>query len=110
MISGVGLALLIRDKQAFFHYVSVVSFLFYCCYLTYIIIPVIGPRVFFYEVNGYRLPEAFMRLAGGSVYPEAVKSGLFYNILTWIYHHFEAPGAAMPSSHVAEALAPFGSR
>jgi membrane-associated phospholipid phosphatase len=60
--------------------------------------------VFYYEINDYRLPEEFMRLAGGSVYPENIKSGIFYNIISWIYQHFEAPGAAMPSSHVAVAL------
>jgi membrane-associated phospholipid phosphatase len=104
MIVGVGLALFIRNRQGFFHYVSVVSFLFYCCYLIYVFIPVIGPRVFYYEINDYRLPEEFMRLAGGSIYPENIKSGIFHNIISWIYQHFEAPGAAMPSSHVAVAL------
>jgi membrane-associated phospholipid phosphatase len=104
MITGVGVALFLRDRSAFFHYVSVVSFLFYACYLIYIFVPVIGPRVFFYEVNDYQLPAEFMKLAGGSVYPENLKTGPFYLIISWIYKHFEAPGAAMPSSHVAVAL------
>ena len=33
MIAGVGIALFLRSRQQFFHYVSVVSFLFYVCYL-----------------------------------------------------------------------------
>ena len=36
MIVGVGIALFLRSRQQFFHYVSVVSFLFYVCYLIYI--------------------------------------------------------------------------
>ena len=42
MIGGVGIALFLRSRPQFFHYVSVVSFLFYGCYLMYIILPVIG--------------------------------------------------------------------
>ena len=44
MIGGVGIALFLRSRQQFFHYVSVVSFLFYVCYLIYIFLPVIGSR------------------------------------------------------------------
>jgi hypothetical protein len=33
MIGGVGIALYLRNRQQFFHYVSVVSFVFYVCYI-----------------------------------------------------------------------------
>jgi membrane-associated phospholipid phosphatase len=104
MISGVGLALFLRSRQQFFHYVSVVSFLFYVCYSIYIVLPVIGSRAFFRQVDGYSLPAATQQLAVTDAYPEAVQAGVFFHIMKWIYREFEAPGAAFPSSHVAVAL------
>jgi membrane-associated phospholipid phosphatase len=37
-------------------------------------------------------------------YPESVQAGVFFRIMKWMYRVFEAPGAALPSSHVAVAL------
>lgn len=104
MIAGVGLALFLRDRRQFFHYVSVVSFVFYVCYLIYIFTPVMGPRLFHRVINGYELP---MEVQPDFVpeFPAAVRAGLFFRIMAWIYATFEAPGAAFPSSHVAVALA-----
>lgn len=104
MIGGVGIALFLRSRRQFFHYVSVVSFLFYACYLIYIILPVIGSRAFFHQAEGYALPEAIQRLAITDTYPESVQSGVFFQIMNWLYRVFEAPGSALPSSHVAVAL------
>lgn len=104
MIVGVGLALYIRERRQFFHYVSVVSFVFYICYTTYIILPIIGPRVFFHEINGYSIPEELQQLAPIDLYPQAVQTGVFFKLMAFIYRTFEAPGAALPSSHVAIAL------
>jgi membrane-associated phospholipid phosphatase len=104
MIAGIGIALLARNRQQFYHFVSVVSFLFYVCYTIYIILPVIGPRVFFHEIAGYQLPAEFQALAGVQAYPDTVRAGVFFKLMGWIYQLFEAPGSAMPSSHVAVAL------
>jgi membrane-associated phospholipid phosphatase len=104
MISGVGITLFLRSRQQFFHYVSVLSFLFYVCYFIYIFLPVIGSRAFFRQVDGYVLPAATQQLAITDAYPEAVQAGGFFQIMKWIYRIFEAPGAAFPSSHVAVAL------
>lgn len=106
MIVGVGVALFLRDRRQFFHYVSILSFVFYLCYLCYICLPVMGPRAFFREIGGFQLPAAIQALAGSSdpTYPAAIQHGLFYHIMHWIYHHFEGAGAAFPSSHVAVAL------
>lgn len=46
MITGVGVALFVRQRSVFYHYMSVVSFVFYVGYLTYMCVPVMGPRVF----------------------------------------------------------------
>jgi len=87
MIGGVGLALYARSREQFFHYVSVVSFIFYACYLIYIVLPVIGPRSL------------------DPVFPAAVEAGPFAHLMASIYRIFEGPGAAFPSSHVAVAIA-----
>jgi membrane-associated phospholipid phosphatase len=104
MIAGVGIALYIRNRTAFFRYIAVMSFVFYICYLIYIFVPVIGPPIFFRSIFGYALPSELQNLAANSGYPEAIKSGIFFRIMKWIYEVFEAPGAAIPSSHVAIAL------
>jgi len=104
MIGGVALALFLRNRCQFFHYVSVLSFVFYICYLTYIIFPVIGPPVFFAAFKGYVLPPEVLQLAPVHVYPQAVQAGIFFRLMAWIYRGFESPGAALPSSHVAVAL------
>jgi membrane-associated phospholipid phosphatase len=104
MVGGVGIALFLRSRQHFFHYVSVLSFLFYVCYLIYILLPIIGPRAFFHQVEGYSLPLATQQLAVTDAYPEAVQAGMFFRLMRWVYRVFEAPGSALPSSHVAVAL------
>lgn len=104
MIVGVGLALFIRNRAQFFHFVSVISFVFYVCYTLYIFIPVVGPRLFMREIEGYGLPEAVWALASVHSFPEAVQHGPFFKIMAVIYEIFEAPGAAFPSSHVAISL------
>jgi membrane-associated phospholipid phosphatase len=103
MIGGVGLALFYRNRSQFFHYLSVVSFIFYACYLVYIILPVVGPRIFFREIADYRLP-AGLRPAVAPHFPAAVQAGPGYHLMAWIYRYFEGAGAAFPSSHVAIAI------
>lgn len=103
MIVGVGLALFFRSRSQFYHYISVVSFVFYACYLTYIFLPVIGPRIIYSDLAAFTPPPEALPV-GAWVFPEPVQAGLFYKIMAEIYHHFEAPGAAFPSSHVAIAL------
>lgn len=105
MIAGVGLALFLRDRRQFFHYVSVISFVFYCCYLGFIFLPVTGPRLFFKEVDHFQLPAEWLALGAAHPYPPVVERGLFFRIIAEIYDLFEPPGAAFPSSHVAVALA-----
>ncbi len=100
MIAGVGFALFVRNRHQFFHYVSVMSFIFYVCYLAYIIFPIVGPPIFYKPIDGFTLTPALQQLAGGGT-PEAIRQGLFYKLVTWLYEVFEAPGAAFPSSHVA---------
>jgi membrane-associated phospholipid phosphatase len=104
MIGGVGVALFVRNRAQFYHYVSVVSFVFYACYLFYIFVPVIGPRIGQRDMVPMELPPEVPPMSEWVV-PPSVESGVFYRIMVFIYHNFETPGAAFPSSHVAIALA-----
>jgi membrane-associated phospholipid phosphatase len=100
MIAAIGLVLYLQDKRRCRHYVSVVSFVFYGCYLAFIFLPVVGSRVFYVAVPGFdygQLP--FFPLA----FPAAVQAGPLFRLEALIYHT-EAPGGAFPSSHVAVAL------
>lgn len=104
MIAGVGLALFLRNRQQFFHFVSVTSFVFFCCYLAYIFYPVIGPRVFYSTVPDYVLPAELQALYPAVRFPPAVQAGVFFQIMGVLYDYFEPAGAAFPSSHVAVAI------
>jgi len=106
MIPGIGLALYMKDRETAVRYVTVVSLVFYCCYITYIFFPVIGPRVvtadipdFTHDISAY--VEGY-RLSA----PESINGGAFFTIMSYIYTTVEQTGgAAFPSSHVAVALA-----
>ncbi len=103
MIAGLGITLWVRDRRQFDHYVTVISLVFYACYLVYIVFPVIGPPLFFEDWRALGIPAEVIP-AGISEAPEAVRSALFFRLMRWIYEVFEAPGAAFPSSHVAVAV------
>jgi membrane-associated phospholipid phosphatase len=103
MVGGVGLALLLRDHRQFAHFVSVVSFVFYCCYLIYIFTPVVGPRILCRGIVTSPLPPDVVP-AVAPVTPESVGAAIGFRVMAWIYDRFETPGAAFPSSHVAVAF------
>jgi hypothetical protein len=103
MIGGVGLALLLRDRRQFAHYISVVSFVFYACYLTYTFVPVVGPRILCDNIVPNPPLDAIGLTAPPTV-PESVAAAFSYQLMALIYDHFETPGAAFPSSHVAVAI------
>ena len=102
MVVGVALALLFRDRRQFAHFISVVSLVFYVCYLTFIFTPVVGPRILCPGIVAQPLP-ADVTPASPLTTPAAVQAGVFFQIMAWLYR-FEIPGAAFPSSHVAVAL------
>ena len=103
MIPGVALALFLKDRSQYWHYVTVLSVLMYTCYLIYILVPVIGPRIFGDSVYAPYWPAASASerawIQGARFYP-----GPFHALLEFIYRVFEKPGAAFPSSHVAAAV------
>jgi len=103
MIAGLALALYLRSRREFFHYVSVTSLVFYVCYLAYILMPVVGPFILFRELPGFPLP-ASLQPATVPTFPASVQAGIFFRLMEWVYVPFEAPGASFPSSHVAVAI------
>lgn len=102
MIVGVGIALYVRDRRQFDHFVGVVSVVFYCCYATYLVLPVVGPRIFYQDWQALGLATDALP-AVVPAFPEAVRAGWFHRLMRGIYDVFEAQGAAFPSSHVAIA-------
>lgn len=102
MIAGIGIALLVRDRRQFAHFVSVVSFVFYVCYTIYIFVPVVGPRIVHRGTVAQPLPPEVIP-AFDLAAPASVEGAVFYRLMGWIYDCFEAAGAAFPSSHVAVA-------
>jgi len=103
MIAGLALALYLRSRREFFHYVSVTSLVFYVCYLAYILLPVVGPFILFRDLPGFQLPAA-LQPATVPTFPASVQAGVFFRLMEWVYVPFEAPGASFPSSHVAVAI------
>lgn len=102
MIAGTGFWLWWRQPAAFRHFITVVSVVFYACYLAYVFLPVIGPRVFTLGALppdvaaeiGIRLPVPL---------PPDTQAGPVAAVMRFLYHYFEAFGAAFPSSHVVIA-------
>ncbi len=102
-IFGIGLALFLRDRRQFLHYVSVVSFVFYACYLVYIFVPVVGPRLFSYRGQDFGIPAGVAPMAPVA-FPDAITGGVFFRAMAAIYRAVEVSGASFPSSHVAVAV------
>jgi membrane-associated phospholipid phosphatase len=97
LVTSVGIALYIKDHGQVFHYVSIVSFVFYSCYLVFVVLPVLGPTAI--QLPGYA------ELVGFSYdlppVPPTVESAFFYKLMTVIHGNYQVIGAAFPSSHVA---------
>jgi membrane-associated phospholipid phosphatase len=102
MIGGVGLALYFKRREEFWHYLAVLSFVFYGCFLAFMFLPVAGPPAFYMEIPKYldqqQLPYFPLE------FPPSVASGLFFHVMGFLYRTFETGGGAFPSSHVAAAI------
>lgn len=103
MVGGVGLWLSLRNRNAFRHFVTVVSLVFYGCYALYLFVPAVGPRIIFVSS-----PERTQFIARYGHEPRAAAAGgdgrWAQRAFAVIEERGEIPGAAFPSSHVAVAL------
>jgi len=89
MIFGVPFYIYFRKKEEIFkRLVFNITFVFYCCYLIYMILPVIGGRA----------------LEGAFDLTIEYRYGIFTHIMAFIYRSTPHLGGAFPSSHVAIAL------
>ena len=95
-----GLALYFTNRHQVFHYVSVVTFVFYACYLAFIILPVLGPTAIL--LNGYE--EQLGLTYNVPPVPQSVGDAWFYKLMTVIHGRYQVIGAAFPSSHVAVSI------
>jgi membrane-associated phospholipid phosphatase len=102
MIAGVGLTLYFGKREEFWHYLAVLSFVFYGCFLVFVFLPVAGPPAFYMEIPRYleqqRLPYYPLEFSA------SVTSGPFFQVMGFLYSRFESGGGAFPSSHVAAAI------
>lgn len=88
MIVGLPVYLYIKQPKAFKELIFNLTFVFYCCYFIYSVLPVIGGRY---------LPEA-MELT------KVYRFGPFTHIMAYIYRTSGHLGGAFPSSHIAITL------
>jgi len=102
MIAGVGLALFFRNREQFWHYVAILSFVFYGCFLVFIFLPVAGPPAFYMEIP--RFVDQHQLAYYPLEFPPGTTSGPFFNLMKILYRFFESGGGAFPSSHVAAAF------
>ena len=63
----------------------------------------VGPRIVDLGLLDARLVQEVVPVTNADP-PASVQSAIFFRFMGWIYDHFEAPGAAFPSSHVAVAI------
>jgi len=88
MIFGVTAYFYFKDMENFHRHIFLVSFLFYSCYIIYMILPVAGGRA----------------LPGLMELTTEYRYGIFTRIMAFIYEKTTHWGGAFPSSHVAVAL------
>ena len=102
MVLSVGLGMYFKERAHFWEYITIVSFLFFACYLTYIFVPVMGP-------HGTQRGVVFagkLASVGPRIAPGNLSNGVFYRLMAVIYRLVEPEGgAAFPSSHVVVAVA-----
>jgi len=100
LVSLVGLSLYFTNRRQVFHYVSVVTFVFYVCFFTFIVFPVLGPTAIL--LNGYETQLGLTYPV--PAVPTSVATAWFYKLMTVIHGKYQVIGAAFPSSHVAVSV------
>jgi len=103
MVGVLGFWLLLRNRPAFGHFVTVVACAFYACYGTYLFVPAVGPRIL-YQDSPERSDFTLRHGHAPRSVPATVETGPCYRLLEVIEQHAEIAGAAFPSSHVALGL------
>jgi len=82
------LAVYLKSRELFRRYVFILTFVFFVCYLTFNLLPVVGGRFL----------TAMMEIT------QTYQYGPFTHIMAYIYNNSPHMGGAFPSSHVAIAI------
>ena len=85
IVPGVAFLICFKKREYFQKYIFTISFVYYVCFFTYSILPVVGGRYW----------DDIFQLAMTS------RGGIFPGIMAFIYTNSQHKGAAFPSSHVA---------
>ena len=88
MIGGLPVYFYLKNKPAFKELIFNLTFVFYCCYVFYSLIPVVGARI---HTDALTLSQTY-------------RGGLFTRIMALIYNRSNHWGGAFPSSHIAIAI------
>ncbi|MCB5224250.1 MAG: phosphatase PAP2 family protein [Candidatus Cloacimonadaceae bacterium] len=88
MIAGLPVYFYLKNKPAFKELIFNLTFVFYCCYIFYSLIPVVGARI---HTDALTLSQTY-------------RGGVFTRIMALIYNRSNHWGGAFPSSHIAIAL------
>jgi len=103
MVAGLALYLWFHDREQQRHFLAVMTMVFCGCYLSFIFLPIAGPRLFLGPVEGYALPDSLMPPAS-VIESAAIATGWMRRWIGVLYEHGEGVGGAFPSSHVAVAV------
>lgn len=100
LVIGTAFALFVIDRRQCLRYVSVISLIFFVCYLAFIIAPVLGPKAIliprYAQAVGIDYPVPPV--------PPGVEAAISYRVMSVIHSNLQVIGAAFPSSHVAVSL------
>jgi len=88
VVPGMAFLTYFKKRECFERYVFILSFVFYICYITYAILPVMGGKY----------------LLGVPAWITSYEGGPFQHIMAFIYRSSAHSGAAFPSSHVAVSV------
>lgn len=92
----------LRDPAKARRFLGTLASVFYLCDVTFMILPVVGPRIL---DLGMLEPTvvASLGLSGVGPMPASTQAGPFAILMRYIYAVFEGAGGAFPSSHVMAA-------
>lgn len=84
---------------------------FFCCYVIYDLLPVVGPQYYYHAVGVENIANAkfpnigrYFENTTDCLTMPGWSDGIFYNLVGFMHHAGERPTAAFPSSHVGIAM------
>ncbi|MFZ9855710.1 MAG: phosphatase PAP2 family protein [Limisphaerales bacterium] len=100
---GAAVGWVLRNPPKARRFLGTLASIFYLCDITFMILPVVGPRILDLDMLAPSM-VASLGLADVGPMPASTQAGPFAIVMRYIYMWFEGAGAAFPSSHVMVAL------